>query len=146
MHNRMHDWSYHLGFTEATWNLQKTNTGPYGRPGDAERGNAQQGAATQTTRNNANQATPPDGMTPVSNMYMWQPIAGSSYPPCVDGDYDMTVIGHEYTHAISNRMIGGPDDSITSEQFDTEEFADGDDLAAAIAFTTEAYFSAPQVA
>ena len=25
MHNRMHDWSYHLGFTEATWNMQDNN-------------------------------------------------------------------------------------------------------------------------
>jgi extracellular elastinolytic metalloproteinase len=116
MHNRMHDWSYGLGFTEATWNLQKTNTRPYGKGADAERGNAQQGAATATTRNNANQATPPDGMQPTTNMYMWQPFAGSAYPPCVDGDYDMTVIGHEYTHAISNRMIAGPDSGISSSQ------------------------------
>ena len=116
MHNRMHDWSYELGFTEATWNLQKTNTLPYGKGADAERGSAQQGAATTTTRNNANQATPPDGMQPTTNMYMWQPFAGSAYPPCVDGDYDMTVIGHEYTHAISNRMIAGPDSGITSSQ------------------------------
>ncbi|GIE50643.1 hypothetical protein Ani05nite_41770 [Amorphoplanes nipponensis] len=116
MHNRMHDWSYGLGFTEATWNLQKTNTGPYGKGGDAERGNAQQGAATATTRNNANQATPPDGMQPTTNMYMWQPFAGSAYPPCVDGDFDMTVIGHEYTHAVSNRMIAGPDSGISSSQ------------------------------
>jgi extracellular elastinolytic metalloproteinase len=116
MHNRMHDWSYRLGFTEATWNLQKTNVLPYGKGGDAERGNAQQGAATATTRNNANQATPPDGMQPTTNMYMWQPFAGSAYPPCVDGDFDMTVIGHEYTHAISNRMIAGPDSGISSSQ------------------------------
>ncbi len=116
MHNRMHDWSYELGFTEATWNLQKTNTLPYGKGNDAERGNAQQGAATATTRNNANQSTGPDGVQPVTNMYMWQPFAGSAYPPCVDGDFDMTVIGHEYTHAISNRMIAGPDTGITSTQ------------------------------
>jgi extracellular elastinolytic metalloproteinase len=116
VHNRMHDWSYHLGFTEATWNLQRTNTGPYGKGGDPERGNAQQGAATQTTRNNANQFSPPDGMQPVTNMYMWQPIAGTSYPPCVDGDFDSTVIGHEYTHAISNRMVAGPDSNISSTQ------------------------------
>jgi hypothetical protein len=114
MHNRMHDWSYHLGFTEATWNLQKTNTGPHGKGGDAERGNAQQGAATRTVRNNANQFSPPDGVQPVTNMFMWQPVAGAVYPPCVDGDYDMTVIGHEYTHAISNRMVAGPDNNLTS--------------------------------
>ena len=41
-------------------------------------------------------------------MYLWQPIAGAFYAPCVDGDFDMSVIGHEYTHAITNRMIGGP--------------------------------------
>jgi len=116
MHNRMHDWAYGLGFTEATWNLQKSNVSAYGKAADAEHGNAQQGAATQTTRNNANQATPPDGMQPVTNMYMWQPSAGSAYPPCVDGDFDMTVIGHEYTHAISNRMIAGPDSGIGSTQ------------------------------
>ena len=116
MHNRMHDWSYHLGFTETAWNLQKVNTGPFGRGGDAEFGRAQQGAATPNVRNNANQATPPDGMQPLTNMYMWQPFGGSSYPPCVDGDFDMTVIGHEYTHAITNRMIAGPDSGISSFQ------------------------------
>ena len=29
---------------------------------------------------------------------------------------DFGIVGHEYTHAISNRMIGGPDENITSEQ------------------------------
>ena len=27
MHNRMHDWAYVLGFTEATWNGQTFNFG-----------------------------------------------------------------------------------------------------------------------
>ena len=48
-------------------------------------------------RDNANQITPPDGLPPITNMYLWQPIAGAFYAPCVDGDYDMSVIGHEYT-------------------------------------------------
>jgi hypothetical protein len=116
MHNRMHDWSYHLGFTESTWNMQQVNVRPGGRPADAEQGRAQQGATNPAIRNNANQATPPDGMLPVTNMYLWQPVAGAAYPPCVDGDYDMSVIGHEYTHAISNRMIAGPDSGIGSFQ------------------------------
>jgi len=34
----------------------------------------------------------------------------------VDGDYDMSVIAHEYTHAISNRMVGGPDANLTGQQ------------------------------
>ena len=39
-------------------------------------------------------------------MFLWQPAAGGFYAPCVDGDYDMAVIGHEYGHMIENRMIG----------------------------------------
>ena len=42
MHNRMHDWSYHLGFTEAAWNGQQNNFAttaavPWQRPGDRKR-------------------------------------------------------------------------------------------------------------
>jgi hypothetical protein len=115
MHNRMHDWSYHLGFTEATWNMQLVNVAPGGVGGDPEQGRAQAGALTGS-RNNANQSTPRDGLLPVTNMFLWQPVAGAAYPPCVDGDYDMTVIGHEFTHAITNRMIAGPDAGISGQQ------------------------------
>ncbi|UBU16009.1 M36 family metallopeptidase [Nonomuraea gerenzanensis] len=108
MHNRMHDWSYRLGFTETAWNMQADNGGRGGLGNDPEQGNAQAGARILTVRDNANQITGPDGTAPITNMYLWQPIAGSFYSPCVDGDYDMSVIGHEYTHAISGRMIGGP--------------------------------------
>ncbi|HEY6415724.1 MAG TPA: M36 family metallopeptidase, partial [Acidimicrobiales bacterium] len=115
MHNRMHDWAFHLGFTEASWNLQAVNLGPAGLGGDAEQGRAQAGGVSGS-RNNANQGTPRDGLQPTTNMFLWQPIAGSAYPPCVDGDYDMTVIGHEYSHAISNRMVAGPNTGIGSFQ------------------------------
>jgi len=115
MHNRMHDWSYHLGFTEETWNMQTSNGDRGGLGGDAERGNAQAGGRAGgappdfASRNNANQITPPDGVPPTTNMFLWQPTPGGFYPPCVDGDYDMSVIGHEYSHAISGRLIAGPD-------------------------------------
>lgn len=108
MHNRMHDWSYRLGFTETAWNMQADNGGRGGLGGDPEQGNAQAGARVLSVRDNANQITGPDGVAPITNMYLWQPIAGAFYAPCVDGDYDMSVIGHEYTHAISGRMVGGP--------------------------------------
>jgi hypothetical protein len=113
MHNRMHDWSYHLGFTEAAFNLQDDNFKRGGKQNDPEQGNAQAGGVTGgpptfAARDNANQITPPDGHPPITNMYLWQSIAGVFYAPCVDGDFDMTVIGHEYTHAISNRMVAGP--------------------------------------
>ncbi|MEH0930815.1 M36 family metallopeptidase [Micromonospora sp. CPCC 205558] len=133
MHNRMHDWSYQLGFTESAWNLQAVNLTPSGLGGDAEQGRAQQGALSGN-RNNANQGTPRDGLPPTTNMYLWQPQAGGPYPPCVDGDYDMTVIGHEYTHAITNRMIAGPDSGISGHQGGSMGESWGDLLAAEYLF------------
>jgi extracellular elastinolytic metalloproteinase len=129
MHNRMHDWTYHLGFTEATWNMQDDNLRPGGLADDPEQGNAQAGGIsggppTFAARNNANQITPPDGEAPITNMYLWQPIAGSFYAPCVDGDYDMSVIAHEYGHAVTNRMIAGPDAGLSSPQGMSESWSD----------------------
>ncbi|WP_028637603.1 M36 family metallopeptidase [Nocardioides sp. URHA0032] len=120
-HNRMHDFSYYLGFTEANYNLQASNLGRGGVEGDQETGNAQAGALTGGNpsylgRDNANQITLQDGVPGITNQYLFQPIAGAFYAPCVDGALDMGIVGHEYTHAISNRMIGGPDESITSAQ------------------------------
>jgi extracellular elastinolytic metalloproteinase len=111
MHNRMHDWSYHLGFTEARWNAQEFNFGRGTLENDSLLGMVQAGgvvggAPTWSGRDNAFMRTRPDGMRSESGMFLWQPISGSFYAPCVDGDYDMAVIGHEYTHMIENRMIG----------------------------------------
>src|SRR6266542_2136593 len=75
MHNRMHDWSYHLGFTEQTFNLQKDNFGRGGLGNDNEQGNAQAGgvsggpASGFAARDNANQITPPDGQAPTSTRW-----------------------------------------------------------------------------
>ena len=123
-HNRMHDYSYFLGFTEANHNMQQKNLGGNPDPtreNDPEIGNAQAGAITGGNpsylgRDNANQITLQDGIPGITNQYLFQPIAGAFYAPCTDGGLDMSIVGHEYTHAISNRMIGGPDEGITSEQ------------------------------
>ena len=129
MHNRMHDWSYFLGFTEQNFNLQWNNFGltppgpfPAGQENDFEIGTAQTGALSGgppnfSGRNNALQLTLPyDGLAGLTAMYLWQPWAGVIYSPCADGDFDMTVIGHEYTHAITNRMVGGRDQNISGAQ------------------------------
>ena len=110
MHNRMHDFAYFLGFTERNWNAQDFNFGltETFRENDPLLGNVQSGVLAGQ-RDNANMIPLPEGVSPITNMYMWQPIAGAFYAPCVDGDYDMGVIGHEYTHLIENRMIGKGD-------------------------------------
>ena len=112
MHNRMHDWSYFLGFTERHWNAQDSNFGTGGTldrdplQGDAQAGALTGGSPSYLGRDNANMIPLPDGVPPITNMYLWQPLAGSFYPPCVDGDFDMSVIGHEFGHLTENRMIG----------------------------------------
>ena len=112
MHNRMHDWTYQLGLTERHWNAQESNFGTGGTlENDPVLGQAQAGAAnggfpSYLGRDNANMISLPDGVSPITNMYLWQPIAGTFYSPCVDGDYDMSVIGHEYGHMVENRLIG----------------------------------------
>jgi extracellular elastinolytic metalloproteinase len=47
--------------------------------------------------------TAADGLHPTTNMFLWQPLPGAFYAHCVDGDYDVTVLAHEYGHAIENR-------------------------------------------
>jgi hypothetical protein len=122
-HNRMHDWSYFLGFTEINSNMQTENfgNGTPDRENDPEIGNAQAGAIdgafpAYLGRDNANQITLADGIAPITNMYLWQALPGAIYVPCADGDYDMGIVGHEYGHAIQNRMIGGKDQTISSDQ------------------------------
>ena len=112
-HNRMHDWSYFLGFTERNFNAQEDNFGNSGAENDPEIGDAQAAAVNGgypsfRGRNNANQFVFPDGVATPTNMYLWQPTAGF-YGACADGDYDMSVIAHEYAHLIADRMVGGPD-------------------------------------
>jgi extracellular elastinolytic metalloproteinase len=127
-HNRFHDFSYHLGFTERNFNLQVNNFGTTSPPGpfpigfedDPEIGDVQNGAllpaALGLTRDNANQITLQDGVPGITNQYLFQPIAGGFYAPCADGDLDASIYGHEYTHAISNRMVAGPDSGLSGAQ------------------------------
>ena len=57
-------------------------------------------------RDNANMGTGADGQHPSTNMFLWQPLPGAFYAPCVDGDYDVTVFAHEFGHAVENRLEG----------------------------------------
>ena len=51
--------------------------------------------------NNANMMTPPDGGSPVMQMYLFRP----SNFRAVNGGDDASVVYHEYTHGLSNRLI-----------------------------------------
>ena len=98
--NWYHDFLYHLGFTEAAGNFQKDNFGRGGFGNDHVFADAQDGSGT----NNANFGTPPDGSNPRMQMFLFS-------GPERDGDLDFDVIIHEYTHGLSNRLVGGPNNT-----------------------------------
>ncbi|GIE96873.1 M36 family metallopeptidase [Paractinoplanes rishiriensis] len=90
-----------IGFTRTAGNFEAVD-------GDAVQGHAMDGANTAeglpdtAHDNNANMNTPPDGIPPVMQMYLFVPsarfIAGNS------GD-DSAILFHEYTHGLSNRLV-----------------------------------------
>ena len=96
--NVIHDRFYQLGFTEAAGNFQNNNFGRGGFGSDAVQADAQDGSGT----NNANFSTPPDGSPGRMQMYVF---TGPS--PARDGDFDQEIVIHEYTHGLSNRLVGG---------------------------------------
>jgi len=96
--NLVHDRLYELGFTEAAGNFQTNNFSRGGTGNDAVQADAQDGSGT----NNANFSTPPDGSAGRMQMYLF-----SGPTPDIDGDFDAEIVLHEYTHGLSNRLVGG---------------------------------------
>jgi extracellular elastinolytic metalloproteinase len=97
--NIIHDVFYRYGFDEVSGNFQKNNYGNGGLDGDPVQADAQDGAGM----NNATFATPPDGEEPRMQVFLWNKTS-----PQRDGDFESTIIIHEYGHGISNRLVGGP--------------------------------------
>ena len=114
-HNRIHDEYYDFGFTESGGNFQLLNNADPlgGAPGDPIFGGAQSGALNLTAavlalgRNNANMLTLPDGIPGFTNMYLWEFVDDAFEGVPRDGDFDATIIQHEYSHGLSNRYVGG---------------------------------------
>ena len=86
---------------------------PRERPGARRRAGRRDAAPPGVyaiARNNANMATLPGRHRRRSRTCTCGSRSRARfYPPCVDGDYDAGVIGHEYAHMIENRMIGKGD-------------------------------------
>lgn len=68
--NWLHDWWYDSGFDEVAGNAQHDNFGRGGAEGDRLRAEAQDGAL-EGSLNNANMATPEDGLSPRMQMFLW---------------------------------------------------------------------------
>ncbi len=104
-HNRIHDEFYDLGFTESAGNFQTDGGDPI--LGLVHAGAASGGAPTYTGRDNAYMLTLPDGIPPWSGMFLWEPINDAFEGPYSDGNFDASVIEHEYAHGLSNRYVAG---------------------------------------
>jgi len=95
--NWYHDRTFALGFDEASGNFQQTNFSGMGVGGDRVLADAQDGSGT----NNANFATPPDGVSGRMQMFRF---TGATIDR--DGDLDAEIVIHELTHGLSNRLVG----------------------------------------
>ncbi|KAF9525879.1 metallo proteinase 10 [Crepidotus variabilis] len=96
--NSVHDIAYRYGFTEKSFNFQTNNFGKGGKEGDRVLMMVQ----NDEKYNNAVFGTPPDGQSGICKMFIW-----TKSDPYRDGDLDNSVIVHEMTHGITNRMTGG---------------------------------------
>ena len=73
------------------------------------------GTPSYLGRDNANQITLRDGAPGITNQYLFQPIAGA-FRNRASAVPDMGIVGHGATTRSATRMIGGPDEGITSGQ------------------------------
>ncbi|HEX6921022.1 MAG TPA: M36 family metallopeptidase, partial [Actinomycetes bacterium] len=58
----------------------------------------------------------PDGIPPWSGMFLWEPINDAFEGPYSDGNFDQSVIQHEYSHGLSNRYVSAEDGALNSHQ------------------------------
>ncbi len=107
--NIAHDVSFNHGFTEEAGNFQITNYSGNGLGNDPVLANNQE-LFNFGFRNNAFMGTPPDGQRPIMGMFLFDtsPTTFETLIPLRDGSLDGSIIAHEYTHGISNRLTGGP--------------------------------------
>jgi len=107
--NVLHDVHFKYGFNEVSGNFQFTNYSGQGLGGDEVQADAQDSVTSGPfgpQRNNANMQVPPDGRSPILQMYLW-----NRTPVERDGDLDNQIIAHEYGHGVSVRLTGGPANS-----------------------------------
>ncbi|KAJ3099663.1 hypothetical protein HDU97_002877 [Phlyctochytrium planicorne] len=100
--NSFHDVLFHFGFDEEAGNFQTKNFGGKGKGNDAVVATAQDGSGV----NNANFATPPDGIAGRMRMFLFDTVS-----PSADGALENDIVIHELSHGLSNRLTGGPANS-----------------------------------
>jgi extracellular elastinolytic metalloproteinase len=104
-----------IGFTEAAGNFQLVNKSGKGKGGDPVLDEPLDGAATANGNpdsshvDNANMDTPPDGMSPRMQMYLFH-APGAAFPDedpflATNGADAGDIVYHEYVHGLSGRLV-----------------------------------------
>ena len=88
--NILHDLHYQYGFDEASGNFQQNNYGRGGIPSDPVQADAQDGSGF----NNASFSTPPDGLAPRMQMFLWS-----------GGGYNLET--HQPSNIVGNYIAEG---------------------------------------
>lgn len=101
--NLSHDYFYGLGFDEAAGNFQIRNFERGGEGDDAVIGRSQHRGLT----NNASMFTPEDGMNAIMRMGVFTQ-GTATLADDRDSSFSDQVAIHEYTHGVTNRRVGGP--------------------------------------
>lgn len=112
--NFMHDFFFMLGFDEASGNFQKVNFSGIGVGGDAVLARAHAGPVNGT----ANMLTLADGVQGLMNMGL---VGGVNRHTAFDSD----VVFHEFTHGVSNRLVGGLHDAHALQQPQSRGMGEG---------------------
>lgn len=101
-----------IGFTPASGNFQVAGPGgddPVLVESDDGAGTAADGGPDPDHVNNANFSTPPEGNSPRMQMYLFFNDPDIAPFRDVNGGDDASVVYHEYTHGLSNRLITDAD-------------------------------------
>ncbi len=102
--NMLHDIMYQYGFDEAAGNFQLTNFTNEGLGNDRLLSEAQDGAGI----NNANFSSPPDGYSPVMQMFLWNGTVNSKvrYPALANSSFTATSASFAPDYIqVSGRVI-----------------------------------------
>ena len=125
--NWCHDYFYRLGFDEGSGNFQLDNFERGGLGGDRVHADALDGAGFNTSRF----LTLPDGDPPGPygghsrvEIHLFAPQP-PRYPLYRDADLDADVIVHEYTHGLTERLVGGPADNLALATLQAATMAEG---------------------
>jgi len=96
-----------FGFTSRAGNFERRGGDPV-LLNDLDGADTAHGLPDGGHIDNANMSTPPDGIPPTMQMYLLhQPGTSPAVEPYVAGSttFDPSVILHEYTHGLSNRLV-----------------------------------------